>query len=221
MKQTMLVALIFSFPAHTVLASDFRFCDMEGTVSEAILHKGNRARVYDFSVLVSSARPEKGERGKMGYTDCSEFVGKKVGFRLQLPNHVGRPISGDFIAFNYSAVDGFGADGNFAGTFINASLHSYQSVNSRPGANDAYDANLKELLLKAEALQSVSDAATKKAKEDPTLANRESADAASVAAAEAVIDASAFSAIRTIEAARSDSKENSDPVIVNDENKDK
>ena len=62
----------------------------------------------------------------MGYTDCSEFVREKVEIRLQLPERFGQPHPGDQIAFNYSAIDGFDANGNFAGTSVDATLISYQ-----------------------------------------------------------------------------------------------
>jgi hypothetical protein len=120
-----LLALAASVPSAT-FASDFRFCDMEGEVQKAILNAGNKARVFDLVVLVSASHVEKGERGKMGYTDCSEYIGESVEIRLQVPDKHGEPAQGDFVAFNYSAIDGFDDRGKFVGTSISAVLHSYR-----------------------------------------------------------------------------------------------
>ena len=133
MRKILLLPIALSAFWPSAHASDFRFCDMAGTVQSVTLRPGDKGRVFDFAVLVSSAQPEKGERGKMGYTDCSEFVGEKIEIRLQLPKRFGQPGSGDHIAFNYSAVDGFDANGEFAGTFIDAKLHSYQGASSPAG----------------------------------------------------------------------------------------
>jgi hypothetical protein len=127
-----LSVFVASLPS-LAFASDFRFCDMEGTVQKADLHVGNKARVFDLVVLVSSSHVEKGEFGKMGYTDCSEFVGKNVEIRLQIPAMYGKLANGDFVSFNYSAVDGFGPGGKYVGTSISAVLHNYQKSPAAAG----------------------------------------------------------------------------------------
>lgn len=123
-----LLSLAFMTPAH---ASDFQFCDMEGTIESVILQPGNRDRVFRLSVGVSSAKPDT--RTTHGYTDCSEYVGNTIVFQLQLPKQLGQPSTGDFISFNYSAVDGFDSNGEFAGTSINISLRGYKSASRQNG----------------------------------------------------------------------------------------
>ena len=129
MKPVALLVMLFtaSPAAH---GSDFRYCDLQGVVQSAVAHPGGRARDFDFTVLVSAAKPESGKKARTGYTDCSEFVGERIDIRLRLPKRHGEPLAGDTIGFNYSAVDGFDAEGNFAGTSIQASLLSYRSGNT-------------------------------------------------------------------------------------------
>ncbi len=124
----LLLVAITAFLSSMAVASDFRFCDMEGTVQKATLVPGSKARTFDLVVFVSASRVEKGERGELGYTDCSEFLGETVEIRLHLPETDGEPGKGDFVAFNYSAIDGFGSRGEFIGTYINAALHEYRKI---------------------------------------------------------------------------------------------
>jgi hypothetical protein len=113
-------------------ASDFRFCEMEGTVRAAAPHQGKKARVYDLEVAVATAHVDKSaEIG--GYTDCNEYVGGVVEIRLQIPRRFAPPAAGDKLTFKYSQIDGFDSSGNFAGTSINASLKNYQRPSTPSG----------------------------------------------------------------------------------------
>ena len=73
-------------------------------------------------------------------------------------------------------------------------------------ADDCLDAKINEAHLKADAIQVVADAATKKAKDDPSNENKAAADAANIAAAEAVIDAAGLDAEKLISGALTESE---------------
>lgn len=134
MRRFILTATVLALWLPAASASDFRFCDMEGTVQTAEpVRSGDVKRAFELSVLVADAQRENGDRGKMGYTDCLEFIGETVEIKLQIPEHLGDPVPGDRIDFNYSAIDGFGVNGAYIGTFVNASLHSYKGVAPRTG----------------------------------------------------------------------------------------
>ena len=127
-----LASVVMFFLCSASQASDFRFCEMEGTVQSAAPYQGKKAGVYDLEVAVDSAHVDKSnEIG--GYTDCNEFVGEVVEIRLKIPRQFAQPAAGVKVAFKYSQVDGFDASGNFAGTSINASLTSYQRPSTPPG----------------------------------------------------------------------------------------
>lgn len=130
MKMLVSVTMFLLCPASQ--ASDFRFCDMEGTVQTAAPHPGKKPRVYDLMVGVSTAHVD--QRSDIGgYTDCSEFVGGVVEVRLQIPRRFAPPVTGDKIRFKYSQVDGSDAGGNFSGSSTNASLTSYRRPTTPPG----------------------------------------------------------------------------------------
>src|SRR5688572_18822852 len=128
----MLAPVVMFFLSAAAQASDFRFCEMEGTLQAAVPHPGQKARVYDLEVAVATANVDKSVQIG-GYTDCSEFVGEVVEVRLQIPRRFAPPVAGDKVRFRYSRVDGFDAGGNFAGTSINASLTRYQRPSTRAG----------------------------------------------------------------------------------------
>lgn len=92
--QRFFAALASSIVCAAAHASDFRFCEMDGAVESATAYDGSR-RTFDVVVHVASSRKEKGERGKLGYTDCSEYVGERVDVRLQIPPRYGEPARGD------------------------------------------------------------------------------------------------------------------------------
>ncbi len=133
MRKTLLIGVALAASCFPLCASDFRFCDMEGSVQKATLHSDSTDGVFELSVLVSSARPEKGARGDMGYSDCKEFIGQAIEIQLQIPARFGHPGPGDWVAFNYSAVDGFDADGEFSGQQVDVSFHDYRAAAQRAG----------------------------------------------------------------------------------------
>ena len=132
MKLLASVLMLFLCPASASQASDFRFCEMEGTVQAATAYPGKKARVFDMKVAVATAQVDESAEID-GYTDCSEFVGEIVEIRLQIPRGFAPAASGDKLSFKYSQVDGFDASGNFAGTSINASLTNYERPSTPSG----------------------------------------------------------------------------------------
>jgi len=129
MKQVLVFSIVLVAFSPAVRASDFRFCDMNGIVQSATIYVGNRARVFDLSVLVSSAEKAEGKLGKMGYTDCHEYLGQKVDIRVHIPEKFGKPSHGDLISFSYASVDVINASGKWS-TSINASLQQYQTAST-------------------------------------------------------------------------------------------
>ncbi|MBL8260778.1 MAG: hypothetical protein JNM58_00025 [Xanthomonadaceae bacterium] len=127
-----LASVVMFFLCSASQASDFRFCEMEGTVQASAPYPGKKARVFDLEVAVATARVDKSAEID-GCTDCSEFIGEVVEIRLQIPRRFAPPAAGDKITFKYSQIDGFDAGGNFAGTSINASLTDYQRPSTPPG----------------------------------------------------------------------------------------
>jgi len=79
-------------------------------------------------------------------------------------------------------------------------------------AEDSSDAQMKALDEQIAALQIIADAATKKAKDNPTKANKDAAEEANYAVASAVVDAAILSAYKTVEAAESESEETVEPT---------
>jgi hypothetical protein len=132
MQRVILTAIVLALWLPPASASGMRFCDLKGTIQTAeAIRSADVDRAFDLSVLIADSQLEKGRHGKMGYTDCREFVGETIVIRLQIPERLGDPSPGDLVAFNYSAIDGFGVNGGYAGTSVNASLHTYNGVSSR------------------------------------------------------------------------------------------
>lgn len=105
------IALIVPAASH---ASWFEYCDLRG----AIRNVEKTDDGYVVVVSVTDATRSK-ENGELGYTDCSEHRGKDTTLTL---TGDAVPVVGDHIAFSRSAVDGFTADGKFAGTTVTTHL---------------------------------------------------------------------------------------------------
>jgi hypothetical protein len=101
------------------LASGFEYCDLEGSVRSATA--AGASRTYDIHLTITDAKRAR-ENGELSYTDCSEHVGKPMQIRLKLPRRTATPAAGDRLRFSRSVVDGFHADGTFAGSSVTTKL---------------------------------------------------------------------------------------------------
>jgi len=114
-------------------ASGFVACDIEGTVLQT--RPGAEVRTVDVDVSVlSAARAKLGD--SEGQTDCREFPGTTLEARLRLPAGTDVPGVGARIAFHWSAVDGFGPDGTYAGTSVSTRFKSMREP-PEPGDPDS------------------------------------------------------------------------------------
>lgn len=117
--KSILSFLLFTLAAVSPgYASDFRYCDMVGTI-EAIEPKAkNKVPKVALAVRVTAAHREAGPNGKDSYTDCSEFVGETLQLLKRMPKRLGKPVAGNELKFNYSSADYVDATGGYAGTAI-------------------------------------------------------------------------------------------------------
>lgn len=111
-------------------ASGFVACDIEGTVLEAKPGAEERTVEVEVSVL-SAVRAKLGN--SEGQTDCREFPGTRFEARLRLPAGMGVPGAGARLSFHWSAIDGFGPDGAYAGTSVST---RFKSVGKPPEPGD-------------------------------------------------------------------------------------
>ena len=105
-------------PAH---ASHFEFCDLAGTVRTVSVPDPARPRDVELTVEVDTAARAK-DLGAESYTDCTEHLGATLEAWFGIPADMPLPRPGDRIDFSRSVIDGFAADGGFAGTSIRTDL---------------------------------------------------------------------------------------------------
>ena len=104
-----LIAAVIAGLAPTVApASGFASCDLRGAIRSVAQTDAG----YVVTVSVTDAT-RGAKNGDAAYTDCSDHLGRETTLTL---TGAAVPAVGDHLTFSRSAVDGYGADGAFAGT---------------------------------------------------------------------------------------------------------
>lgn len=125
MPNLIVVAAMASLDARS---SGFEICELVGEV-RAISPAASK-RTFNIQVVVSESAKAK-DGGGNSYSDCSERVGKSLDIELRLPRDADVPQQADRITFHWSAIDGFNADGSFAGTSVSTRFLKLQKSSSQ------------------------------------------------------------------------------------------
>ena len=117
-----------------VAASRFEFCELEGEIVRAERDRASGVGAYRIGVLVNAAEVTPAMRNE-AYTDCSEHLAMPpLDAVVVFPRGL-TPEQGDTVRFARSAVDGFGEEGQFAGTSVKTRFRQLRK--SAPAVQEA------------------------------------------------------------------------------------
>ncbi len=110
-------------PITQARASGYAFCELTGVVRGVEATDTRRRFSIDLEIVAASPLVRD---GVSSYSDCSDRVGKAERVEMTLTRRAGAPANGDRIRFRWSAVDGFGASGDYVGTSIDVRFVSIE-----------------------------------------------------------------------------------------------
>ena len=134
MRARLAIGLFCLLAPMAVQASWFEYCELEGEIVRAERDRASGVGAYRIGVLVNKAEVTHAMRND-AYTDCSEHLAMPpLDAVVVFPRGL-TPERGDTVRFARSAVDGFGEDGQFAGTSVKTRFRQLRK--SVPAAQEA------------------------------------------------------------------------------------